>query len=407
MIRKLGKLARRNSLAGITSLFKDKKDKDEDTSPDAPASSTPKKAKKDKKTGKALASEASVSHVTAELDRMGSTSDWSAGPEMNGLTPAAKLARQHTLKSNAEAAARAKAQQEAAAAAATYAYSPSSSSSATVNGAGTPITWDKNTTTRQASPVKRGATAKVNEDGTRVLVEEDDSASDEGSGDEHYGHRDRWDEDDEDAVGWGDGDDDDEDLTIRVGLQRTSIRADDDEEEDVLSWAVNVRRSVERVKKPSKGILKGEFFFFKFYSLDRQCSICVQMQARITSSITWWIPRLTELAQTLTTHINHRNSARWHAYLLPIRIISTGCIGIPHIPHHILHQRLQVQHPHSHLYLLTSLQGSTSTFPKRSPHRHRPHPQLAHPPLITPRNPFSITPHSIRPPRLFLCFLHP
>jgi hypothetical protein len=114
-IRKLGamgKLARRNSLAGITSLFKDK-DKDGDKD---------KKAKKKDKKGpfssKGEASEASVSHVTAELDRMGGGSDWSVDSDMNGLSPAAKLARHHTLKSNAEAAAKAKATQEAAVAAA-------------------------------------------------------------------------------------------------------------------------------------------------------------------------------------------------------------------------------------------------------------------------------------------------
>ena len=68
MIRKLGSMGRfseRNSLAGITSLFKDK-------------------------------------------DKKGSA---------NGLSPAAELARQHTLKSNAEAAAQAKGQQEAVASA--------------------------------------------------------------------------------------------------------------------------------------------------------------------------------------------------------------------------------------------------------------------------------------------------
>ncbi|THH06506.1 hypothetical protein EW146_g9589, partial [Bondarzewia mesenterica] len=92
VIRKLGsigKLARRNSIAGITSLFKDKKDKED--------AENSKKGKK-KKGGKGEAAQASISHVTAELDR--SSSEWNA--ELNGLSPAAKLARQHTLKSNAE-----------------------------------------------------------------------------------------------------------------------------------------------------------------------------------------------------------------------------------------------------------------------------------------------------------------
>jgi hypothetical protein len=240
MIRKLGKLARRNSLAGITSLFKDKKDKED------PAGDS-KKSKK-KKSGKGEASEASVSHVTAELDRM-NTGDWTAS-DLSGLSPAAKLARQHTLKSNAEAAAKVKAQLEAVAAA----------SQRAINGVGTPTTWEKNTTTRQTSPVKRGPVARVNEDGTRVLVEDDDSASDEASGDDHNGvqnHRPAggrnvqpgvWDEDED----WAEGEDD-EDVTIRVGFERASL----DDEEETVSWAINVRRSLERARQPSKGILKG------------------------------------------------------------------------------------------------------------------------------------------------------
>ena len=203
-----------------------------------------------------------MSHVTAELDRMGS-GDWSSGSEMSGLSPAAKLARQHTLKSNAEAAARAKAQLEVVAA----------TSHRGTNGAGTPTTWEKNTTTRQASPIKRGAVARVTEDGTRVLVEDDDSASDDGSGDGYYGqqpfdsqnaHTEVWDEDDD----WPEGEDD-EDVTIRVGFERTSL---DDDEEETVSWALNVRRSVEKSRKPSKGILKGEFlhaYFLCSFSNDR------------------------------------------------------------------------------------------------------------------------------------------
>ncbi|KAG6867304.1 hypothetical protein C0993_004756, partial [Termitomyces sp. T159_Od127] len=239
MIRKLGsmgKLAKRNSLAGITSLFKDKD-----------------KKKKDKNgSAKAEVSEASVSHVTAELDR----SDWTVGADMNGLSPAAKLARQHTLKSNAEAAAKAKAAQEAAAAVA--ASDPSSPSSPTtangVNGAGVP-TWDKNTTTRQgaASPVKRsGAGMRVNEDGTRVMVEDDDDESDDGHSQQtgNQFHVDGWGEDDED---WELEGDIDEAATIRHRLEGTSM---DDDEYDHEPWAINVRRSVERTRIPSKGILK-------------------------------------------------------------------------------------------------------------------------------------------------------
>ncbi|KAG6820224.1 hypothetical protein H0H93_003726 [Arthromyces matolae] len=253
MIRKLGsmgKLAKRNSLAGITSLFKDKD----------------KKKKDQKGSAKAEASEASVSHVTAELDR----SDWTVGADMNGLSPAAKLARQHTLKSNAEAAAKAKAEKEAAAASASAianAVSPSTGSSSGsangVNGAGVP-TWDRNTATRQASgsPVKKSGTMRVNEDGTRVMVEDEDEESEDGHGNgqqhsENTFHADGWD-DDEDWDGAEVGEND-EDTTIRVGLERTSV---DGDEFDHEPWAVNIRRSVERMRMPAKGILKCSFCLF-------------------------------------------------------------------------------------------------------------------------------------------------
>ena len=241
MIRKLGsmgKLARRNSLAGITSLFKDKdKDKDKDKEGDK------KGKKKEKKVANAKgeASEASVSHVTAELDRT-SSADWSVGGEMTGLSPAAKLARQHTLKTNAEAAARAKAEKEAVAAA----------EAARANGASGVPAWERNTTTRQASPVKGGG-IRVNEDGTRVFVEEDE---DEDSDDGHYtrqagpsDHMEGWDDDED----WGEGDED-EDVTIRQGLDDVNLDGDDEHE----PWATDVRRSIERKRRPAKGILKCE-----------------------------------------------------------------------------------------------------------------------------------------------------
>jgi hypothetical protein len=250
MIRKLGsmgKLARRNSLAGITSLFKDK-DKDKDK--DGEGKDKKKKKDKDKKgSAKGEASVASVSHATAELDRS-SSGDWSVSPDMNGLSPAAKLARQHTLKSNAEAAARAKAQQEAVA--------PAEKVNG-VNGAGVP-TWERNTATRQGSvsPVKGGGGMRVNEDGTRVLVEDDDEESDDGHYAQHAGqnfHADGWDDDEDwDVDGHGDGDGD-EDVTIRVGLERTGLD-DGYGSEEHEPWAVDVRRSLEKTRKPAKGILK-------------------------------------------------------------------------------------------------------------------------------------------------------
>ncbi|KIY61771.1 hypothetical protein CYLTODRAFT_205031 [Cylindrobasidium torrendii FP15055 ss-10] len=231
MIRKLGsmgKLARRNSLAGITSLFKDK-DKDKDGSG--------KKSKK-KETSKGEASEASVTLATAELDR---SSDWSS-PEVAGLSPAAKLARQHTLKTNAEAAARAK-EREAAAPKA--------------NGAAGVPTWDKNTSNRSSSPVKSASAVRISEDGTRVLVEEDEDESD----DEHFTrqagpstHIEGWDDDDEE---WDEGEGDgEEDMTIRQGIEQVALEDDAEEWDDPEPWATDVRRSVERVRRPAKGILK-------------------------------------------------------------------------------------------------------------------------------------------------------
>ncbi|KAH8111471.1 hypothetical protein DFH11DRAFT_1613421 [Phellopilus nigrolimitatus] len=223
MIRKLGsmgRLARRNSLAGITSLFKDK-DKEKD------GESTDTKGKKSK--GKASKSEASVSHVTAELER---TNDWS-GPGMEGLSPAAKLARQHTLKSNAEAAARAKAQHEAQAAAS----AASSGTAVGANGAPLPTTWEHSTvTTRQGS-----ATGGVREDGMRVVVEEDESDEEMGRGVRRSEELEHGSGSDEDSTWHGHGrDEDDEDVTIRIGADRDHVDGEEGHEEP---WAVNVRRS--------------------------------------------------------------------------------------------------------------------------------------------------------------------
>ncbi|KAH9170997.1 hypothetical protein EDB89DRAFT_2114682 [Lactarius sanguifluus] len=213
-------LARRNSLAGITSLFKDKKERE------ASDESAGKKGKK-KKGEKGEALEASVSH-------------WSA--ELNGLSPAAKLARQHTLKSNAEAAARAKAQEEAATVVVTVATS-TTSDAATATAAGStstqaaepvPTTWEKNTTTNRGAP----GTARVTEDGTRVVVEDDDSASEGDSEHPHdySAHIEGWEDEDWSHI------DDDEDVTIRQGLERTSLGDVDDDHEP---WAIGLRRSAE------------------------------------------------------------------------------------------------------------------------------------------------------------------
>lgn len=228
VIRKLGsigKLTRRNSLAGITSLFKDKKDKED--------AGDGKNTKKNK-TGKGVAAEASVSHVTAELDR----SEWSA--ELNGLSPAARLARQHTLRTNAEAAAKANVIQE-----------PAASVTPPGEDSFVPPTWEKNSTTRPGEVSTNGF---VNEEGTRIVVEEDDASDSDDDKMEGPSHRqdlsgslEGWDDTDD----WGE---DDEDVTIRVGVE--SINLDNEDDLEMEPWAVDVRRSIEKKRTPMKSILK-------------------------------------------------------------------------------------------------------------------------------------------------------
>ncbi|KAH7104795.1 hypothetical protein BKA62DRAFT_767838 [Auriculariales sp. MPI-PUGE-AT-0066] len=197
MIRKLGtmgKLARRNTLAGITSIFKDKDKKD---------GADPAKSK----------AEPAVSLATAEFDRSFSSTS-ASDPDMNGLSPAAQLARAHTLRSNAQdAAERAKANLDRRAA---------------------------NAGPGQTGSVRGPAAGRhIYEDGRKIIVEEDDE---EGSGsDTDRGHRS---EDDGDNL-------DEEDLTARLNNMVVEEEDVDDE-----PWAIGVRRSLERVRQPAKGILK-------------------------------------------------------------------------------------------------------------------------------------------------------
>ena len=250
-IGSIGKLARRNSLAGITSLFKDKKEKEKEQDGDAEAGTSSSKKPKKKKDPKSSVVEPAVSLATVELDRgSASTGDWSDA-SISGSSPAAKLARQYTLKSNAEAAAKAKAAAEAQAQAqASQAQQPKSG----VNGSGVPVpsTWEKSTTTaRGDSP---GPGRRIAEDGTRVVVEEDsDSGSEDGHG-SGYGApqgqnyiSDGWDDDEP----WPE----EEDETIRIAV---GSQGDD---EEVLEWAKTMRRSIDRARAPAKGILKGTSMF--------------------------------------------------------------------------------------------------------------------------------------------------
>jgi len=109
MIRKLGqmgKLARRNSLMGLTKAFKKDKNKDGGAEEEDPLKSSSKKDKK----GKSGASIASVSHATAEVE---------SSPRSAGMSPAAALAKRQQMhyaeqEAAAEAKARALAAEEAA-----------------------------------------------------------------------------------------------------------------------------------------------------------------------------------------------------------------------------------------------------------------------------------------------------
>lgn len=128
MIRKmgsLGKLARRNSLMGISKIFKEKPKDEDGALPEKQGILSFKK----KSGKKADLAPVSVSRTIAELDR-GSEDD---DRILAGLSPAAQLARQHTARSKAEAAKR-----EAAKRAETIQE---------LSGPTGEPTWDQNTTT--------------------------------------------------------------------------------------------------------------------------------------------------------------------------------------------------------------------------------------------------------------------
>lgn len=271
-IGSIGKLARRNSLAGITSLFKDKKDKEKDRDGDGEAGSSSGKKPKKKKDAKGSVAEPTISLAVAELDRgSGSSGDWS-DPSMRGLSPAAKLARDHTLKSNAEAAAKVKAAAE------TQAQSQASQTQAktgtSANGGGVPVptTWEKNTATaRGDSP---GPGRRIAEDGTRVVVEEDsDSGSEDGHGPEYGASQglnnlsEGWDDDEP----WPE----EEDETIRIAV---GSQADD---EEVLEWASSMRRSLDKSRAPAKGILKGACMVGFAVGWSDWAFVCVVLMATV------------------------------------------------------------------------------------------------------------------------------
>ncbi|TFY60330.1 hypothetical protein EVJ58_g5214 [Rhodofomes roseus] len=87
--------------------------------------------------------------------------------------------------------------------------------------------------------------------GNFVVDDNSDSGSDEGPLDRHpqsYS-MDGWDDDDD----WNEAHED-EDMTIRAELEAATL--EDHHQAEMEPWAVNVRRSVEKARKPAKGILK-------------------------------------------------------------------------------------------------------------------------------------------------------
>jgi hypothetical protein len=234
MIRKIGsmgKIARRSSIAGITRLFKDKerKNKGEFDEEDENARGS-----------KGSAAETRVTTATAELDRMSSGMD-----DVQGLSPAAQLVRQHTMKSKAQEDARLAAQQRR------------SQESGAEDGM--PVTWDRGTAKRGASGVR---TPIVNENGNHIFAEEDEdsySGSDDDDNVTFRGHDHRVPEtltsvpehvDDEDDF------QDDEDVTVRMGdIDLHGNLSPEDHEGDTSVWEVS---RPNHQLKPAKGILRSE-----------------------------------------------------------------------------------------------------------------------------------------------------
>ncbi|KIJ45199.1 hypothetical protein M422DRAFT_46997 [Sphaerobolus stellatus SS14] len=204
MIRKLGsmgRLARKNSLMTITGLFGKDKDK------------------------RGTAAEASVSLATAEVDRTGESDG-----ALNGLTPAARLARQHTLKSNEEAARRkAAAEEEAARKERERAQREEADA----------LEWERVSRTNVAPVWDRGTKNKRGEPlGNGVINEEEEEGNASDDSDETY-----------DPHRWGD---EDQDATVRLGQVGSSSQQKTADEE----WGEGIPRGVERTRRPKKGILK-------------------------------------------------------------------------------------------------------------------------------------------------------
>lgn len=218
----------------ITSLFKDKKGNSAN--------------------GSGSASQASVTHATAEVDRMG----------VDGLSPAAEIVRQHTLKvkKNEEAAAaRKKAEEERVR---QQQQQQASEDSVTV--------WERGTTNKKGKRIGEYVYDEDDDDeANQYQFHRDpaDSGSDNDSDGTHSGHGHSQRDIERISRGWQDLDlDDDEDVTIRVNQhpqihsQSSGMNTQNSQimlpitEQDDETWAVGIRRSLERMKRPAKGILR-------------------------------------------------------------------------------------------------------------------------------------------------------
>ncbi len=200
---------------GISRIFKDKP-KDEDAA--LPEKDAKKKDKKNKM-GKAEIAPAAISHATAELDRISEDEDRA----LAGLSPAAKLARQHTLRSKAGA--------EAANKDAENAAEP---------------TWDQNTAPRQQQllPSIKSVTGP---EVVHVTPRQAPTIVHAVAVSEH-----EYDSEDESSEG-----ETVEDATISMGRTRLS------DEADAEFQAVWGNGHIDRYAVPKKGILKSELLSWK------------------------------------------------------------------------------------------------------------------------------------------------
>jgi len=315
MIRKLGnmgRLARKNSLMSITGLFGKDKDKDK----------------------RGAAAEASVSHATAEVDRMGDSSD-----SMSGLTPAARLARQHTLKSNEEAAKRKAAEAEAARLQQERLQQTDAAEWERVPRPNPAPVWERGTKNKRGEPIGSGAPGAV--------IHEDDEAgsgSDSGDSDETY-----------DPHQWGG----DEDVTIRVGQAQAAQNHDDEE-----AWAVGIRRSVERTRRPGKGILKSESVV-----LHPRSPSLTSRQTRTRTTKRLYLrnpktPRSLVSAPILTINPIKPNLVPSHAFPLPIQTTSTAYTNTITTPTAVTTFPPSPSKTHTHIVLRArNLNGVSSTSP--------------------------------------------